>query len=139
MLFRTVTTACPARLASRSTSAARRPCAPVIKPHRSRWFSEQPPRPPPAGVNPPAKSPHAQFYSDLLPAMIPVALVGSAVYIGLTLAREHLSTEKYLDAAQARINELEAEVDRLMKERAQRKDDAPAAVDKKPVVRRWFG
>ncbi|KIM91035.1 hypothetical protein PILCRDRAFT_58810 [Piloderma croceum F 1598] len=56
------------------------------------------------------KSAHAQWYSDLLPGMIPVALLGSVVYLGLQLARDSLAHEKYLDEARARVQELEVEV-----------------------------
>ncbi|KAI0303151.1 hypothetical protein BC826DRAFT_869499, partial [Russula brevipes] len=56
---------------------------------------------------------HAQFYSDLVPAMIPVALLGSAVYMGLHLLQTSLSHEKYLDDARLRVEELEREIDAL--------------------------
>jgi len=42
--------------------------------------------------------------------MIPVALLGSAVYLGLQLAREKLAHEKYLDETRAHVKELETEV-----------------------------
>ncbi|KAI0269235.1 hypothetical protein BC834DRAFT_865393 [Gloeopeniophorella convolvens] len=60
---------------------------------------------------------HAQFYSDLVPAMIPVALLGSAVYMGLQLLQTYLSHEKYLDEARARVDELEREINILMLEK----------------------
>ncbi|KAF9246961.1 hypothetical protein BU15DRAFT_57903 [Melanogaster broomeanus] len=53
----------------------------------------------------------------MLPGMIPVALLGSAVYIGLQLVRGSLAHEKALDEAKDRIHALEEEVDRLQKER----------------------
>ncbi|KAH9844039.1 uncharacterized protein C8Q71DRAFT_731004, partial [Rhodofomes roseus] len=61
------------------------------------------------------KSPsrHAQFYSDLIPGMIPVALLGSAVYLALRLAQAHLSHEKFLEEAHARVNALEEEIEAL--------------------------
>jgi len=49
--------------------------------------------------------------------MIPVALLGSAVYMGLHLLQTHLSHEKYLDEARARVRELEQEIDALVLER----------------------
>jgi len=64
-----------------------------------------------------SKSAHAQWYSDLLPSMIPVALLGSVVYLGLRLTRENLAHEKYLDEARARVKELEAEVTQLRAKR----------------------
>ncbi|KAI0080762.1 hypothetical protein K474DRAFT_1657603 [Panus rudis PR-1116 ss-1] len=58
-------------------------------------------------------SPHAHFYSDLVPGMIPIALLGSAVYMGLRLLQSHWSHEKYLDEARSRIAALEAELELL--------------------------
>ncbi|KAH9978042.1 hypothetical protein BGW80DRAFT_1285522 [Lactifluus volemus] len=60
---------------------------------------------------------HAQFYSNLVPAMIPVALLGSAVYMGLQLLQTHLLHEKYLDEARARVEQLERDIDTLILER----------------------
>jgi len=45
--------------------------------------------------------------------MIPVALLGSAVYLGLRLTRENLAHEKYLDEARAHVKKLEDEVAEL--------------------------
>ncbi|PCH41413.1 hypothetical protein WOLCODRAFT_59599, partial [Wolfiporia cocos MD-104 SS10] len=69
------------------------------------------------------KSRHAQFYSDLVPGMIPIALLGSAVYLtiyeyvsqGLRLLQASLAQEKYLDEAEERVRQLEAEVEQLRK------------------------
>ncbi|THH08549.1 hypothetical protein EW146_g8954 [Bondarzewia mesenterica] len=70
---------------------------------------------------------HAQFYSELVPGMIPIALLGSAVYIGLQLLQSRLSHEKYLEEALARVNALEAQVDGLLAERGARSKDVPNA------------
>ncbi|KAF8450834.1 hypothetical protein L210DRAFT_842281 [Boletus edulis BED1] len=59
------------------------------------------------------RSGHADFYASLLPAMIPVALLGSAVYMGLHLLQSRLAHEKFLDEARQRICALEQEVDSL--------------------------
>ncbi|KAI0301791.1 hypothetical protein B0F90DRAFT_1816694 [Multifurca ochricompacta] len=72
---------------------------------------------------------HAQFYSDLVPAMIPVALLGSAVYMGLQLLQTYLSHEKYLDEARARVEELEREIDALLLERRNTSSATNATVD----------
>lgn len=61
------------------------------------------------------KSPHASFYSEMVPGMIPVAILGSAVFLGLQLWQGRLSHEKYLDEARARVAALEAEVDALQR------------------------
>lgn len=54
----------------------------------------------------------------MLPGMIPVALLGSAVYLGLQLLQSQLDHEKFLDEARDQVRQLEAEVDRLQEERA---------------------
>ncbi|KAF7983976.1 hypothetical protein HWV62_18418 [Athelia sp. TMB] len=103
---------------------------------------------------PPHKSAHAQWYSDVVPAMIPVALLGSAVYLvggsipfhtssdhtitqGLSLAQGGLAHEKYLEEAKAHVKELEAEVAAL---RAQATSNTtPGASLTAPSKRSWFG
>lgn len=52
-------------------SSSRRPASP----RRVRYLTQGPE---PAKSS---RSPHAQFYSDLVPGMVPVALLGSAVYL----------------------------------------------------------
>ncbi|KAI9574975.1 hypothetical protein HD554DRAFT_2051531 [Boletus coccyginus] len=64
------------------------------------------------------RSGHANFYASLLPAMIPVALLGSAVYMALHLAQSRLAHEKFLDGARDRIRALEEEVDSLQRQRS---------------------
>jgi len=78
-------------------------------------------------------SPHAQFYSDLVPGMIPIALLGSALYLGLQLLQSRLSHEKYLDEERARVEQLEAEVDALCAERDNR-SPSTAHDDGRPVA-----
>jgi len=53
----------------------------------------------------------------MLPGMIPVALLGSAVYMGLQLIQGKLAHEQSLDETKERICALEAEVDRLQEQR----------------------
>ncbi|KAG6855024.1 hypothetical protein C0991_005953 [Blastosporella zonata] len=50
--------------------------------------------------------------------MIPIFLLGSAVYLGLQLAQQKLSHEKYMQEALARVKALENEVDALQEKRA---------------------
>ncbi|KAF8897368.1 hypothetical protein BD779DRAFT_371119 [Infundibulicybe gibba] len=69
-------------------------------------------------VEPRAKSAYAQWYSEIVPAMIPVFLLGSAVYLGLQLSQLKLSHERYMEQATQRVRELEAEVDVLQKSRS---------------------
>ncbi|KAH9853742.1 hypothetical protein C2E23DRAFT_884408 [Lenzites betulinus] len=56
---------------------------------------------------------HAQFYSEFAAGMIPVALLGSAVYMGLRTWQQHLAHELFLEEAQAHVQQLEAEVTAL--------------------------
>ncbi|KAF9569496.1 hypothetical protein CPC08DRAFT_701994 [Agrocybe pediades] len=59
------------------------------------------------------KSRHAQFYSDLLPAMIPVFLLGSTIFLGLQLTQLTLSHEKFIQESEQRVRELEREIEAL--------------------------
>ncbi|KAG2058849.1 hypothetical protein BDR06DRAFT_50524 [Suillus hirtellus] len=61
------------------------------------------------------RSAHSQWYASMIPGMVPVALLGSAVYL---LLQSQLDHEKFLDEARDRVRQLEAEVDRLQEERA---------------------
>ncbi|KAI6047366.1 hypothetical protein EDC04DRAFT_2622995 [Pisolithus marmoratus] len=79
--------------------------AEVTRSRRTRGYSERAP-----------SSKHAEWYSSMLPGMIPIALLGSAVYMALHLAQCTLAHEKFLDQADARIRKLEEEVDRLQRE-----------------------
>lgn len=138
-----------------------------------RLLSVRPPLPPPARDAPQAnwkgkekakaseKSPHARWYADIVPAMIPVALLGSAVYVvsmprppsfplsfgrslsylqGLQLWQTTLSTEKYLDEANARIQALEDEIELLRKEREEYRKNESGIIDRKETSssRWWF-
>ncbi|KAJ7179832.1 hypothetical protein C8R43DRAFT_1117181 [Mycena crocata] len=59
------------------------------------------------------KSPIGEWYSNILPAMFPIALLASAVYTGLLLAQLTLYHEKTMAEQAARLVQLEAEVDAL--------------------------
>ncbi|KAG1755872.1 hypothetical protein EDB19DRAFT_1868393 [Suillus lakei] len=65
-----------------------------------------------------SRSAHSEWYASMLPGMIPVALLGSAVYMGLQLLQSQLDHEKFLDEARDQVRQLEEEVDRLQEERA---------------------
>ncbi|KAG1753867.1 uncharacterized protein EDB91DRAFT_1077547 [Suillus paluster] len=64
------------------------------------------------------RSGHADWYASMLPGMIPVALLGSAMYMGLQLLQSRLAHERFLDEAREEVRQLEDEVDKLQKERA---------------------
>ncbi|KAG6890901.1 hypothetical protein C0995_000858 [Termitomyces sp. Mi166 len=67
--------------------------------------------------------------------MIPIFLLGSAVYLGLQLAQQTLSHEKFMQEASARVKALEAEVDALQEKR---ETGTPvAAVETKKSSRWW--
>lgn len=87
--------------------------------------------------------------------MIPVALLGSAVYLvcthfsllhlfdlrvfvqGLQLTQVYLSHEKYLEEARARVRQLEEEVQSLQQERTRRRNQGvPSASQTKSSW--WF-
>ncbi|KAG7097140.1 hypothetical protein E1B28_004518 [Marasmius oreades] len=78
------------------------------------------------------RSPHAQWYSDVLPAMIPIFLLGSAVYLGLQLAQTRLSHEKYMHDAKERVERLEAEIESLQQDRH------AASTETIPKDRSWW-
>ncbi|KAJ7228820.1 hypothetical protein GGX14DRAFT_554877 [Mycena pura] len=59
------------------------------------------------------KTPIGEWYSGILPAMFPIALLGSAVYTGLLYAQLSLSHEKTMEEQATRLKELEAEVDAI--------------------------
>lgn len=48
--------------------------------------------------------------------MIPICLLGSAIYLGLQLTRLSLAHEKYMDQAEQRVAELEAQIKTLQQD-----------------------
>lgn len=75
--------------------------------------------------------------------MIPVALLGSAVYLALQLVQVNLAHEKHLDEAKARLSELETEVNALREERRQNlarasTSETPDSPNVGQVSRRWW-
>ncbi|KAG2369978.1 hypothetical protein BDR07DRAFT_1347045 [Suillus spraguei] len=75
------------------------------------------------------RSAHSEWYASMLPGMIPVALLGSAVYLGLQLLQSQLDHEKFLDEAQNKVRQLEEEVDRLQEERALQASVVPSSLN----------
>jgi len=84
---------------------------------------------------------HAQFYRDFVPAMIPIFLIGSAVYVSLQLAQSYLSHEKYATEARARITELERELRGLRAVQGQQSSPSPSssAPTQNSGFLRWWG
>ncbi|KAH7919865.1 hypothetical protein BV22DRAFT_1098995 [Leucogyrophana mollusca] len=98
---------------------------PRIHPHHARTYTTPPQKP---------RSGHAEWYASMLPAMIPVALLGSAVYMALHLVQTRLAHEKALDDARAQLRVLEAEVDALTAARA----GAPESGKAKAEAGSWW-
>jgi len=53
--------------------------------------------------------------------MIPVCLLGSAIYLGLQLMQLTISHEKFMEEAKERVTVLEHEIDTLQKQRHSQK------------------
>ncbi|KAJ3811804.1 hypothetical protein F5876DRAFT_38817 [Lentinula aff. lateritia] len=95
---------------------------------KNQWYSTQKP-----------KSPHAQWYSDVLPAMIPIFLLGSAVYLGLQLAQTRLSHERYMIEARERVETLESQIDAALQRNREREPESThsKSPSDKPSWRFW--
>lgn len=76
---------------------------------------------------------HKSLYSDIIPAMIPIVLLGSAVYLGLQLTQSKLSHEKYMEEASARLKHLEEDIATLQAIRS-----TPSLQEKPPQSRWWW-
>jgi len=66
--------------------------------------------------------------------MVPIALIGSTVYMALQLVRTNLSHEKYLDEAHATVKDLETKLAELQNQKGQSEsgsEDAQASSSKK--------
>ncbi|KAJ7283830.1 hypothetical protein C8J57DRAFT_1293724 [Mycena rebaudengoi] len=63
------------------------------------------------------RSPHADWYSQILPAMLPISLLAGAVYTVLLYTQLNLSHEKSMEIQSAQLAQLEAEVDALQQAR----------------------
>jgi len=73
----------------------------------------------------------------MVPGMIPIALLGSTVYLGLQLARAKLSHEKQLVEAQERVAQLETRLRHLESERENASVERVASEDK-PSNKSWW-
>jgi len=62
-------------------------------------------------------SPHARWYRDTLPPMIPIALLGSAVYMALHLVQAQLAQQKETQLALSHIASLEDELEEQLRVR----------------------
>ncbi|KAK8869506.1 hypothetical protein IAR55_000071 [Kwoniella newhampshirensis] len=73
------------------------------------------PSPPPPPKRP---SPHAVWYREIVPAMLPIFLISTTLFLSLSLLRTYLSHSRSLTEAESRISELE---DKLAKYRVERR------------------
>ncbi|KDR83550.1 hypothetical protein GALMADRAFT_15877, partial [Galerina marginata CBS 339.88] len=64
------------------------------------------------------RSRHSTLYSETLPSMIPVFLLGSAVFLALQLTQLKLSHENFMEESTNRVTELEAEINALQQKRS---------------------
>ncbi|PVG04152.1 hypothetical protein CPB86DRAFT_778403 [Serendipita vermifera] len=74
------------------------------------------------------RSRHATWYSEILPSMVPIALLGFVVYGSLEVTRLYLAREKQSLDHIARIEQLEKEILVL-----QTKGDTPKPQDKNSI------
>jgi len=73
----------------------------------------------------------------MIPGMIPIALLGSAVYMGLQFARATLSHEKQVAEAQERVARLEARL-KYLESQIGNVSVEEAASDAKPAKKSWW-
>ncbi|WVW82732.1 hypothetical protein I302_104743 [Kwoniella bestiolae CBS 10118] len=77
--------------------------------------ANQPPR---NGKKP---SPHMVWYREIVPAMIPIFLISTTLFLSLSLIRTHLSHSKSLSESNSKIEELEFQLSQLrMEQKRQR-------------------
>ncbi|KAF8318303.1 uncharacterized protein EI90DRAFT_2978467 [Cantharellus anzutake] len=93
-------------------------------------------------LDPATKKPskHATFYRELVPAMIPIFILGSAVYMvrsmgSLHLTRNYLGHEKYVREAKAEIASLKQHIEILQSQASPASQATPSS----PInVKRWW-
>jgi len=67
--------------------------------------------------------------------MIPIFLLGSSIYLGLQLTQLKLSSEKYMEEAQERVRQLEAEVTTLQERRLEEQSLRSGLPTPQPVAK----
>jgi len=73
----------------------------------------------------------------MIPGMIPIALLGSSVYLGLQFARAKLSHEKQVVEAQERVSELEARLKHLESQIGNVSVER-VVLEEKPTKKSWW-
>ncbi|WVF71866.1 hypothetical protein IAT40_006676 [Kwoniella sp. CBS 6097] len=59
------------------------------------------------------RSPHMVWYREIVPAMVPIFLISTTLFLSLSLIRTHLSHSKSLSESTNKIEELEAQLAQL--------------------------
>ncbi|WWC89705.1 uncharacterized protein L201_004630 [Kwoniella dendrophila CBS 6074] len=83
-------------------------------------------------------SPHLVWYREIVPAMIPIFLISTTLFLGLSLIRTHLSHSKLLGESQKQIEELELKLKlikfeqkkQILREKKERERILPLIVEK---------
>jgi len=81
---------------------------------------------------------HSEWYKDMVPGLIPIALLGSTVYLGLQLARAKLSHEKQVVEAQERVAQLETRLKHLESQTENVSVERVAPEEKPTKESRWW-
>ncbi|WWC69132.1 uncharacterized protein I206_103068 [Kwoniella pini CBS 10737] len=68
---------------------------------------------PPPNKNGKKTSPHLVWYREIVPAMIPIFLISTTLFLSLSLIRLHLSHSKLLIESNEKIQELEIKLTKL--------------------------
>ncbi|KZO93228.1 hypothetical protein CALVIDRAFT_540219 [Calocera viscosa TUFC12733] len=107
----------------RRVPARPRSLLPVPERAQQRAFSSDAPTQPPPPQKPRDKSRHASFYSDILPAWLPIIVIGSAVFLTLQMTRAHLAQERWTAEIRGEIAGLEGQYEEV--QRARRGEQSP--------------
>ncbi|WWC60771.1 uncharacterized protein I303_103347 [Kwoniella dejecticola CBS 10117] len=83
-------------------------------------------------------SPHLVWYREIVPAMIPIFLISTTLFLSLSLVRTHLSHSKSLAESNVKIAELEAQLTQmrveqkkqLLREKRERERILPLVVER---------
>ncbi|WVN86545.1 uncharacterized protein L203_101712 [Cryptococcus depauperatus CBS 7841] len=83
-------------------------------------------------------SPHASWYREIVPAMLPIFVISTTIFLSLSLLRTHLSHSKSLAESEQRIAELESELQRarieqkrqMLREKKERERILPMVVER---------
>ncbi|WRT67470.1 uncharacterized protein IL334_004442 [Kwoniella shivajii] len=95
------------RPSNSTTKATSHPTQPHLQ------HANQHPHPAPSQKSGKKASPHMVWYREIVPAMIPIFLISTTLFLSLSLVRTHLSHSKSLAESDLRIEELETQLSQL--------------------------